>query len=110
MLLVKSVISLVFSAILPDIVAIAVHDSTLELTLEVSPVSPLEATMATHFVICPSARILTAIGPKVASFSFFDATEKVSVVVTTITPHLNALSILLVLLTARNIRLRVHVV
>ena len=110
MLLVKSVISFVFTAILPYIVAIAMHDSTLELTLEVSSISPLETTMATHLIICPSAGVLAAVGPKVASFAFLDATEEVSVVIATITPHFNALSILLVLLAASDIRLRVHVV
>ena len=110
MLLVKSVISFVFAAILPHIVAIAMHNTTLELTLEVSPIGPLETTMATHLVISPSARILASVSPKVASFAFFNAAEEVSVVVASITPHLNSLSILLVLLAARYIRLRVHVV
>ena len=110
MLLVKSVIPFVFTAVLPDIVAIAVHDSTLELTLEVTSIGPLETTMATHLIISPSARVLAAVGPKVASFAFLDATEEVSVVIATITPNFNALSILLVLLAARDIRLRVHVV
>ena len=110
MLLVKSVIPFVFPAVLPDIVTVAMHDSTLELTLEVTSIGPLETTMATHLIISPSACVLAAVGPKVASFAFLDAAKEVSMVVATITPHLNAFSILLVLLAARDIRLRVHVV
>ena len=110
MLLVKSVIPFVFPTVLPDIVTVAMHDSTLELTLEVTSIGPLETTMATHLIISPSACVLAAVGPKVASFAFLDAAKEVSMVVATITPHLNAFSILLVLLAARDIRLRVHVV
>ena len=110
MLLVKSVVSLVFSAILPHIVAVAVHHSTLELPLEVASIGPLETAVATHLVVSPSARVLAPISPKVAPFAFLDAAEEVSVVVAAIAPHLNALSILLVLLAACHFRLRVHVV
>ena len=110
MFFVEAIVALVLAPILPHIVSIAVHHSILEGTLKVAAIGPLEAALTAHLISEPRARVFTAVGPKVASFAFLDTAEKVSMVVATITPHLNALSILLVLLAARDIRLRVHVV
>ena len=57
MFLIKAVVPFVLAAVLPDIVAKAMHDSVLELALEVAPVGPLEAAVATHLVVCPVARV-----------------------------------------------------
>lgn len=58
MLLVVSVIALVFSTILPHVVAKAVHHTILEAALEEASVSPLEAPIAAHLVIRPVACVL----------------------------------------------------
>ena len=97
MLLVKLVFALVLAAVLPNIVARAVHDPVLERAFEVATVCPLEAPIATHFVILPGAAILTAIGPKVNTNAFFDAALEKSVVIAAIAPHFDPLSVLFVL-------------
>lgn len=50
-LFVESIFTLVFPAVLPYVVTIAVHDSVLEAALEVSAISPLEASVTAHLVI-----------------------------------------------------------
>ena len=97
MLLVKLVFAFVLTAVLPDIVARAVHDTVLERALKVATVRPLEAPVAAHFVVGPGAAVLAAIGPKVNADAFFDAILEESVVIAAITPHFDSLSVLLIL-------------
>ena len=97
MLLVKLVFAFVLTAILPDIVARAVHDTVLERALKVATVCPLEAPIATHFVVGPGAAVLAAIGPKVNTDAFFDAILEESVVIAAIAPYFDPLSVLFVL-------------
>ena len=98
MLLIESIVTFVPAPVLPDIVAIAVHDASLELPLEVATISPLEATVSTHFVVLPRPRILRPVGPEVCALAFFDATEEIAVVVAAIAPHFDSFSILPILL------------
>ena len=74
------------------------HNTILEGALEVSTISPLEATIAAHLVIRPQACILGAVCPKVDALALFHTILKVSVVVTSITPHFDAFAVLLVCL------------
>mmetsp|Transcript_31300 Transcript_31300/g.38721 ORF Transcript_31300/g.38721 Transcript_31300/m.38721 type:complete len:295 (-) Transcript_31300:319-1203(-) len=111
MLFVKSVIAFVLAAILPDVVAVAVHDATLEATLEVAPVGPLEAASAAHLVVRPMPRILGAVCPKVHTFALLDTVLEVAVVVAAVGPHFDSFTILLVLRCDFRLRLdRVEVV
>ena len=97
MLLVKLVFAFVLTTVLPDVVAIAVHDPVLERALEVATVCPLEAPVATHFVVLPGAAVLATIGPKVNANAFFDAVLEEPVVIAAIAPHFYSLSVLFVL-------------
>ena len=97
MLLVKLVVSFVLAAVLPDIVTVAVHHSVLERTLEVASIGPLERTVAAHLVIGPLARVLGTIGPEVDAKTLLHTIFKVTVIVASIAPHLDAFAILLVL-------------
>ncbi len=97
MFLVKSVVTLILSAILPHIVASSVHNSILELSLKVTTISPLEAAKATHFVASPLASVLGPVGPEVDSLSFLDSIFKVAVVIAAVAPDLDSLAVLLIL-------------
>ena len=96
MLLIELVVAFVATPILPHISAMAMHDSTLELALEVSTIGPLKASSTTHLILGPIASILTSIGPEVDSLALFLAIVKATQVVAAVTPHLNAFTILLV--------------
>ena len=94
-LLIVPVIAFITSAVLPHIVAKAMHHARLEAALEVATISPLETTFAIHLVIWPTSRELGAISPKVDSVAFFHSVLEIAMVVATIGPDLNALSSLL---------------
>ena len=96
MLLVESIVAFVLATILPDIVAVAVHDSILEAALEVAPIAPLEAAVPAHLIIAPLARVLGSVGPVVDALTLFHTVLKVAVIVAAIAPHFDALAILLV--------------
>ena len=97
MLLVKSIVAFVFTAILPDIVSVAVHHAILEATLEVAAIGPLEASSAAHFIIRPVTGILRSVCPEVNAFALLDTVFEVSMVVATVRPDLDSFTILLVL-------------
>ena len=84
MFLVESIVALILTTILPHIVAISVHDSVLELALEVATIGPLEAALSTHFIIRPHACVLGAVGPEVDTLALLNAVTEVSVVVASI--------------------------
>ena len=110
-LLVKSIVAFVFAAILPDIMPVAVHHAILEATLEVAAIGPLEASCAAHFVIRPVTRILRTVCPEVNAFTLLDTVFEVSMVVATVGPDLDSLTILLVLRSDLRLRLnRVKIV
>ena len=96
-LLVKLVLTFVPSTVLPHIAAEPMHDSILELTLEVASIGPLESTEATHLVIAPSAGILRAISPKVGTLALLYSAAKVAVIVRAVAPNLNSFAVLLIL-------------
>lgn len=96
-LLVKLVVALVLATVLPDVVAMPVHHSVLKASLEVAPISPLEGSISTHLVVGPISGVLGAVSPEVDAHSLLDAILEVAVVVATVTPHLDALTVLLVL-------------
>ena len=96
-LLVKSIVAFVFTAILPDIVSVAVHYTILEAALEVAAIGPLEASCAAHFIIRPVTGILRTVCPEVNAFALLDTVFEVSMIVATVRPDLNSFTILLVL-------------
>ena len=97
MLLVKLVFTLVFTPILPDVIAPAMHHAILELTLKVATIGPLEAPITAHFIVRPVTAILATICPEVHSLSLFNAVLEKSMVVAAIAPNFDTLSVLLVL-------------
>ena len=105
MLFIELVLAFVLTAVLPYISSVSVHYSTLELSDEVSSISPLETALATHLVLGPVARVLTAIGPEVYSVALFLAVLEMAQVVATIAPHLDALSVLFLRLVQLGVRL-----
>ena len=94
MLLIISVVAFIFSAVLPHIVTKAMHNAVLELALEVAAIGPLEATLSAHLIGQPVSSVLTAIGPEVAAFTFFDSMVKITMIVAAITPNLNPHAVL----------------
>ena len=99
MLLVVAIVTFIAATVLPDIDAMAMHDTVLERALEVATVGPLEAAIAAHFVLAPHARVLRAIGPEVAAFALLDSLAEHAMVVAAIGPHFHAFSITLFHLT-----------
>ena len=97
MLLVKLVFAFVLTAVLPDVVAVAVHYSVLERALKVATVCPLEAPIATHFIVLPGAAVPAAIRPEVNADALFDAVLEETMIVAPIAPHFNPFSVLFVL-------------
>ena len=100
MLLVVVIFTFVLSAILPDVVTEAVHDTLLEGALEITTISPLEAALSTHFIWMPLSGVLTAIGPEVNTISFFYSVQEIAVIVASITPNLDAFAILFIVVCA----------
>jgi len=98
MLFVESVVSFVFSAVLPHVDAISVHDATLEVTFELTSVGPLERPVAAHLVVFPCSTVLGPISPVVHAVALLDTLCKVAVVVAAIAPHLDTHTILLLIL------------
>lgn len=94
MLLVHVVVTFIFSAILPNIAAVAVHDTILEGTREVATVSPFEASFSAHLIVLPEACILGAISPEVNAFTFLDSIPEISMIVATIRPDFNSSAVL----------------
>lgn len=97
MLLVKSIVTFILAAILPNVVSDTVHYSVLEQALEVTAISPLEAAVATHLVVCPRADVFGPVSPKVDSFALLHSIPEVSMVVAAIAPNFNSLAVLLIL-------------
>ena len=105
MLFIEPIIALILTAVLPHISPVSMHHAILERPLKVSTVGPLEASIATHLITGPLARVLAPISPKVDSFALFDACLEVSMIVAAITPHLDAFAILFVALSVLRVGL-----
>ena len=97
MLLVEFVRAFVLTAVLPHVVAEAMHHAVLEAALEVAAIGPLESAVATHFVVLPHSTVARSICPEVSAFEVFHSISEMSVVVAAIAPHLNAFAVLLIL-------------
>ena len=97
MFLVETIVAFIFASILPNIMSMAMHDTILEATLEIAAISPLEASCATHFIVCPVSCILRAICPEVNAFTLLDTILEVAMVVAAVRPNLDSLTVLLVL-------------
>lgn len=93
-LFVFAVRSFVFSTVLPDVLTHAVHHALEELSLEAAAVSPLEDSMATHFVLLPFTCVPRAVGPEVDSVTLLDAVCEVAVIVAAIAPYFNTVTAL----------------
>ena len=65
MLFVVAIVACIPTTVLPHVVTEAMHDSVLETTFEVAPISPLEASITAHLIIDPVASVLGAISPEV---------------------------------------------
>lgn len=99
MLLVVAIVPFIAATVLPDVNAMAMHDTVLEGALEVATIGPLEAAIAAHFVLAPHARVLGAIRPEVAAFSLLDALAEHAMVVAAIGPYFHTFPIALFNLT-----------
>ena len=94
MLFVKSVISFILAAVLPNVVSISVHYTVLKHAFKISPIRPLKCTKSTHLVIYPLSRIFTSICPEVNTFTLFDSFLEIAMIVATITPYFDSFAIL----------------
>jgi hypothetical protein len=93
-LFVFAVRSFVFATVLPDVLTHAVHHALEELSLEATAVSPLEDSMATHFVLLPFTCVPGAVGPEVDSIALLDAVCEVAVIVAAIAPDFDTVTAL----------------
>ena len=96
MFLVELIFAFIFATVLPNIIAEAMHHSVLERTLEVATIGPFETAIATHFILGPLSCVFTAISPEVNAFFFLDSVSEISVIIATITPYFDTLSILFI--------------
>ena len=106
MLFVELVITLILTPVLPDINAVAMHDSLLELTFEETSIAPLEASLTAHLVESPHSCVLTAICPEVYSFSLLYSVLEITVIVAAVAPDLDSFTILTIV--HRSVRLRIY--
>lgn len=97
MLLVESVIALIFAAVLPYILTVAMHNTILEATLKISTISPLETASSTHLIVFPVPSVSRSVCPEVYPLAFFDTVFEKAVVIAAIGPDFNASTVLLVL-------------
>jgi len=116
MFFIELVFTFITTAILPDIGAFTMHNSTFEFSLKVSPICPFKASLTAHLIFRPVTCILTSIGPEVDTLTLFLSIIKASKIIATITPHFNAFTILLIWLQpiwiglCSHITLPIHVV
>ena len=86
-LFIKLVKAFVLATIEPSVDTEAVHNATIELSVEISPVLPLESSVSIHFIVFPNPLIARSICPIINSLSLFDSSLKVSDIITSIAPY-----------------------
>jgi len=94
--LVEFIFAFILATVLPNVISEAMHHSVLERTLEVATISPFEAAKSAHFILGPLSCVFTAIGPEVNAVFFLDSVSEISVIIATITPNFDTLSILFI--------------
>ena len=94
MLLIVAIIPFITTAIEPGVCSKSVHHSTLEGSLELATVGPLERSLTAHLIVSPLANISTTICPEVAPLSGFHSADEVAMIIASIAPDFDSSAVL----------------